>query len=43
MNCLVDIWDTLALVRAYQPYKATAVPALYELGPWFFQASDLPP
>ncbi|KAJ2959225.1 hypothetical protein NQZ79_g5312 [Umbelopsis isabellina] len=43
MNCLVDIWDTLALVRAYQPYKATAVPALYELAPWFFQASDLPP
>ncbi|KAI9282378.1 hypothetical protein BC943DRAFT_328675 [Umbelopsis sp. AD052] len=43
MNCLVDIWDTLALVRACQPFQAATKPALYELAPWFFQASDLPP
>ncbi|KAI9480932.1 MAG: hypothetical protein EXX96DRAFT_564755 [Benjaminiella poitrasii] len=43
MNCVVDIWDTLRLVRAQQPYRNIPIPAMYEIAPWLFQATELPP
>ncbi|KAL9549835.1 hypothetical protein MBANPS3_005021 [Mucor bainieri] len=42
MHCVVEIWDTLRLVRAQQPYRDVAIPAMFEAAPWFFQATELP-
>ncbi|KAI8144750.1 hypothetical protein BJV82DRAFT_606134 [Fennellomyces sp. T-0311] len=42
MGCVVDIWDTLSWIRSRQPYHNVPRPALYELGPWFLQATELP-
>jgi hypothetical protein len=43
MQCVVEIWDTLRLVRAQQPYRDIPIPAMYEVAPWLFQATELPP
>ncbi|CAO0796344.1 unnamed protein product [Mucor circinelloides] len=42
MHCVVEIWDTLRLVRAQQPYRDIPIPAMFEAAPWFFQATELP-
>lgn len=42
MQCVVEIWDTLRLVRAQQPYRDVPIPAMYEIAPWLFQATELP-
>ncbi|RCI03744.1 Ral GTPase-activating protein subunit alpha-2, partial [Rhizopus stolonifer] len=42
MQCVVEIWDTLRLVRAQQPYRDIPIPAMYEAAPWLFQATELP-
>ncbi|KAI7906537.1 uncharacterized protein BX663DRAFT_496797 [Cokeromyces recurvatus] len=41
MNCVVDIWDTLRLVRAQQPYRNIPIPSMYEIAPWLFEATEL--
>ncbi|GAA5798646.1 hypothetical protein HPULCUR_004051 [Helicostylum pulchrum] len=43
MRCVVDILDTLRLVRDQQPYRDVPIPAMYEVAPWLFQAAELPP
>lgn len=43
MQCVVEMWDTLRLVRARQPYHDVPIPAMYEIAPWLFQAAELPP
>jgi hypothetical protein len=42
MHCVVEICDTLRLVRARQPYRDVPIPAMYEITPWLFQATELP-
>ncbi|OBZ91240.1 Ral GTPase-activating protein subunit alpha-2 [Choanephora cucurbitarum] len=42
IQCVVEIWDTLCLVRAQQPYRDIPIPAMYEVAPWLFQATELP-
>lgn len=42
VQCVVEIWDTLRLVRAQQPYRDVPIPAMYEVAPWLFQATELP-
>lgn len=42
MHCVVDIWDTLRLVRAQQPSRDVPIPPMYEIAPWLFQATELP-
>ncbi|KAG1463089.1 hypothetical protein G6F46_002102 [Rhizopus delemar] len=42
MQCVVDILDTFKLVRAQQPYTDVPIPAMYELVPWLFEATELP-
>ncbi|KAI7855415.1 hypothetical protein BDC45DRAFT_568310 [Circinella umbellata] len=41
MGCVVDIWDTLSWIRSRQPYHIVPRPALYEVGPWLLQATEL--
>ncbi|KAI9484408.1 hypothetical protein BDB00DRAFT_148787 [Zychaea mexicana] len=41
MGCVVDIWDTLSWIRSRQPYHSVPRPALYEVGPWLLQATQL--
>lgn len=43
MQCVVDILDTLRLVRDQQSYRDVPIPAMYEVAPWLFQATELPP
>ncbi|CEP09769.1 hypothetical protein [Parasitella parasitica] len=42
MHCIVEIWDTLRLVRAQQPHSGVPIPAMFEAAPWLFQATELP-
>jgi hypothetical protein len=42
MQCVVDILDTFKLVRAQQPYSDVPIPAMYEMVPWLFEATELP-
>ncbi|CAO3589975.1 unnamed protein product [Absidia cylindrospora] len=41
IKCIVDIWDTLVWIRSNQPYRGVPIPALYEIAPWFFEATEL--
>ncbi|ORX82164.1 hypothetical protein K493DRAFT_92663 [Basidiobolus meristosporus CBS 931.73] len=41
IRCLVEIWDTLAQIRAHQPYDAACKPDLLEFAPWLFEASEM--
>ncbi|KAI8093558.1 uncharacterized protein BX664DRAFT_295379 [Halteromyces radiatus] len=42
IKCVVDIWDTLVWIRSNQPYRGVPIPALYEVTPWLFKATELP-
>ncbi|KAI8367588.1 uncharacterized protein BYT42DRAFT_586812 [Radiomyces spectabilis] len=42
MNCVVDIWDILLWIHAQQPYRDVSIPALYEVSPWLFEATEMP-
>ncbi|KAI8332922.1 hypothetical protein BC941DRAFT_435785 [Chlamydoabsidia padenii] len=41
IKCVVDIWDTLVWIRSNQPYRGVPIPALYEITPWLFEATEL--
>lgn len=42
MQCVVDILDTFKLIRAQQSYCDVPIPAMYEVIPWLFEATELP-
>ncbi|CAG8562842.1 11696_t:CDS:10 [Ambispora gerdemannii] len=42
IKCLVQLWDTLNLIRNNQPYSDVSLPLLYEFAPWFLEACDMP-
>ncbi|KAI8993599.1 hypothetical protein BDB01DRAFT_847455 [Pilobolus umbonatus] len=41
IQCVVEIWDTLAFIRLNQPYRGVPIPAMYEILPWLFQSTQL--